>query len=317
MKLNAVFEGGGVKAIALVGAVQTFEEHGFRWNMLAGTSAGSLVATLIAAGYNGQELYDILIQNKFADLLQKDRWNRIPLAGNLVALWFRYGIYSGDHLREWVFQLLARKNIYTFGDLPDNRLKIIASDISNGRMLVLPDDISRYGLNPERFLVARAVLMSCCLPYYFRPVVLKGRRKKIFIVDGAILSNYPIWIFDKVEEGVPTIGFRLSSKKKLEDGYQKITSPFGMYRQVLRTMMDAHDRMYIDNEDAKRTVFIPTAPISTTDFNLTSDEKEELYQRGRRAAEKFIAKWKKRPFLMHPALQAYGGKIARIQTHSV
>ena len=52
---DAVFEGGGVKGIALVGAVAVAEEKGYRWANLAGTSAGAIVASLLAAGYTGAE----------------------------------------------------------------------------------------------------------------------------------------------------------------------------------------------------------------------------------------------------------------------
>ena len=53
---DAVFEGGGVKGIGLVGAVAVAEEKGYRWMNLAGTSAGAIVDTLIAAGYTAEEM---------------------------------------------------------------------------------------------------------------------------------------------------------------------------------------------------------------------------------------------------------------------
>lgn len=53
---DAVFEGGGVKGIGLVGAVAAAEEKGYRWMNVAGTSAGAIVASLLAAGYTGIEL---------------------------------------------------------------------------------------------------------------------------------------------------------------------------------------------------------------------------------------------------------------------
>jgi NTE family protein len=47
-----VFEGGGVKGIAFVGALQAFEDAGFHWQNVAGTSAGAVASALIAAGYS-------------------------------------------------------------------------------------------------------------------------------------------------------------------------------------------------------------------------------------------------------------------------
>ena len=60
MRADAVFEGGGVKGIGLVGALEVMEQAGYRWNMLAGTSAGAIVAALVAAGYTASELKPIL-----------------------------------------------------------------------------------------------------------------------------------------------------------------------------------------------------------------------------------------------------------------
>ena len=54
LKIDAVFEGGGVKGIGLVGAVAVTEEKGYQFENLAGTSAGAIVAALIAAGYKSE-----------------------------------------------------------------------------------------------------------------------------------------------------------------------------------------------------------------------------------------------------------------------
>ena len=56
LKTDAVFEGGGVKGIGLVGAVSEIEKAGYEFENLAGTSAGAIVASLLAAGYSSEEL---------------------------------------------------------------------------------------------------------------------------------------------------------------------------------------------------------------------------------------------------------------------
>ena len=56
LKADAVFEGGGVKGIGLVGAVAVAEERGYQWVNVAGTSAGAIVAALLAAGYSAAEI---------------------------------------------------------------------------------------------------------------------------------------------------------------------------------------------------------------------------------------------------------------------
>ncbi len=55
MEFDLVFEGGGAKGLAFVGALQAFERHGHTPRRVLGTSAGSIVAVLVAAGYNAAE----------------------------------------------------------------------------------------------------------------------------------------------------------------------------------------------------------------------------------------------------------------------
>ncbi len=66
---NGVFEGGGVKGIGLVGALQRAEEYGVEFVAVGGTSAGSIVAALYAAGYTAAEMKTILMELDFTDLL--------------------------------------------------------------------------------------------------------------------------------------------------------------------------------------------------------------------------------------------------------
>jgi len=55
MDVDLVFEGGGAKGLAFVGALQAIERHGFKARRVVGTSAGSIVAILVAAGYSAAE----------------------------------------------------------------------------------------------------------------------------------------------------------------------------------------------------------------------------------------------------------------------
>src|SRR4051812_31491765 len=90
--VDAVFEGGGVKGIGLVGAASVVENRGYTWGNLAGTSAGAIVASLFAAGYTCEELKSVvgsLDYNKFKDPTFLDR---IPLLGPLLNILIKKGI---------------------------------------------------------------------------------------------------------------------------------------------------------------------------------------------------------------------------------
>jgi len=166
MLVHGVFSGGGVKGIAFIGAYQVLEEKGIRFDQVAGTSAGALFASLIAAGYTSEELFQMFSDLDFRDFLDEtDALAAIPII-RWVPLYWRLGLYKGKALEKWIAGRLWKKGIHTFSDLPPNALRLIASDLTNGTMMVLPDDLPRYGLSWKTFPVAKAVRISCSLPYF-------------------------------------------------------------------------------------------------------------------------------------------------------
>ncbi|MBB6730546.1 patatin-like phospholipase family protein [Cohnella zeiphila] len=298
MIVNGVFEGGGVKGISLVGAVQAAERHGVVFERVAGTSSGSIVATLLAAGYRAEDMKRAIELTPFSSLLRRSRLFGLKPFGPAIRLLMKKGLYSGDALREWISGLLAARGVRTFADLPPGKLQIIASDITNGRLLVLPKDIAAYGIVPEFLPVADAVRMSTSIPYFFDPVRLyerpplpqrtngkeRPRRKQIksaYIVDGGLLSNFPLWLFDPKEgesQGLPAIGFQMVGR--LEAQPRRISGPISMFEAMFSTMLGAHDERYIEQHNRLRTVKIPTLGIATTDFRLSAEDSERLYRSG-------------------------------------
>jgi NTE family protein len=293
MWADAVFEGGGVKGIGLVGALCVTEEKGFRWKKVAGSSAGSIIATLIAAGYTAQELYQILIKRNFADFISLSWYQYIPYLGSAAGLWLKKGIYSGNQLEDWMGKLLLAKGVRTFADLSGKvQLRIIVSDITRGQLLVLPDDLPSYGIDLAGMSVARAVRMSCSIPFFFEPMKMIHQPSKTacYIVDGSVLSNFPIWLFDQDQPRWPTFGFRLVSSNQKE-AIHEIQGPLTMLRSIFLTMLEAHDNRHIQEQEKMRTISVPTLNIKMTDFSVNEEKKEELFQAGVKAAECFFHSW--------------------------
>ncbi len=301
-RVNAVFEGGGVRGISLTGAVRAAEKHGIVFHRVAGTSSGSIVASLLAAGYSADEMKTAIERTPLSLLLKRSAFFDLKPIGPALRLFLRKGLYSGKSLEQWIAELLAAKGIREFGDLPDGKLRIIASDITNGRLLVLPGDISQYGLPPERFSVARAVRMSTSIPYFFDPVVLrqpfKERKKQpviskfSYIVDGGLLSNFPLWLFrhdDSSEESLPVIGFQMVGRSDAHP--RRIGGPISMFQAMFETMLSAHDERYIEKNKEVRTIKIPTLGVGGTQFHLSPEKSEALYRSGLEAADRFFHQW--------------------------
>lgn len=290
MKVDAVFEGGGSRAIAFIGAIQAMEEEKVEWEGLAGTSAGAVIAALLASGYKSYEIRKHLSELDFSKLRGRTFLNRIPIFGPLLELMIHLGIYKNDYLEKWVDTLLSEKGIKTFADLPDGKLKIIASDVSNGQMLIFPDDLDRYRMTPADLKVSTAVMMSASIPFFYRPVIWKSKgRKKSYILDGGLLSNFPIWIFDTENPRFPTFGYRFVKEKVHINAV--IPTPLHLFKNIFKTMLQAHDLRHLNKDTIERTIQIPTGNINATDFELNEDEIDFLYKSGYTSTKEFLSKW--------------------------
>jgi NTE family protein len=316
-KADVVFEGGGVKGIGLVGALQAFEEAGFHWQNVAGTSAGAITAALVAAGYTAQETRAIMNDRlDFHKFMDTSGIGKLPVLGPWLSLISSKGMYKGDYFLKWMRQMLSEKigkDIVTFGDLPlakesgdsdedyekryKYRLRVVVSDISGNELLVLPQDIRRLGGDPDKLEVALAVRMSMSIPFFFGPVVYgqgEHEKQKHWIMDGGMLSNFPIWLFDSPADKTPewpTIGFLLWEPGSDKHRAQRIRGLISMGLAMVRTMTSAHDRKALDDADLDRIVKIPTGRYSTTDFDLTRQDQDWLYNSGYQAAKAFLQGW--------------------------
>jgi len=302
---DSVFEGGGVKGIGLVGAVAVAEERGYQWVNIAGTSAGAIVAALLAAGYSAAEMKQIIAELDYNNFKDASPLDRVPIAGSLASLIFEKGIYEGKFFESWIRELLRKKNVVTFNDLilPEYKndeqhrykLRVIASDISRGRLLVLPQDIADFGVRPEALNVAAAVRMSMSIPFFYEPVKLRNMKTNqvSYIVDGGILSNFPVWLFDNDGEVPewPTFGFKLVEPEQKREITNHVRGPISLLTALFSTMMEAHDARYIKDEQFARTIPIPTLGVGTTEFDISREKSEALYQSGREAAETFFDTW--------------------------
>jgi NTE family protein len=329
-KADAVFEGGGVRGIGLLGAVSVMEQI-WSWENIAGTSAGAIVAALTAAGMNSGEVREILDRIDLRELEDRgwedklDQVLSLPsilrlfnegglgfFRSHLISIFRDFGVFEGDRFIELLEDNLP-PDIRTFADLryhgPDAddpryryRLRVIASDLTAKRMLVLPQDIEHFGLDPDELRISTALRMSMSIPIFFEPFQLPDKKGRTHhIVDGGILSNYPIWLFDAppgTDPSWPTFGFNMITPSEKVEGLmpfpnevQEIDSLPKFLSAMWDTVFSALDKKYVAERHWARTIPIDDIGVKTTDFDLSVERKNALWLSGAMAAEEFMNAW--------------------------
>jgi NTE family protein len=308
--VDLVFEGGGVKGVGLAGAYVALEEQGWEPQCVAGASAGAITAALVAAGYTGAELREEVLALQLSQFKDEGWEDRIPLIGKELSILRDFGVYEGRRFLQWMTEKLDRKGVRTFGDLKPTgsderkrafRLQVIASDVTHHEMLVLPRDAQKIGSTPETLSIAYAVRMSMSIPIFFEPVRHSNDSTGMehLIVDGGMLSNFPVWLFDAEQRPrFPTFGLLLVEQPARTTVADRLSGPQGTVshsqsiidylKALAQTLTEAHDRMHVNEAEFARTIPIPTLGVRTTDFDLSRERAQGLYDSGYDAAKAFL-----------------------------
>lgn len=275
MQAFGIFEGGGAKGLAHVGALAAVQRLNVQFVGVAGASAGAIVAALIAVGHRAKDLYDPTsdsgllsgnltahfgagmwaewerfaadIEAKFADASALGGWLKAPsfyLSWRSPIRRMRQdlGFFDTAALErtfdKWLRMKIAiadEKDRVLFSDLDPNvipPLRLIASDVERHVPVVFSREKT-----PD-VPVARAIAASMAIPFFFRPVQMVIDGESRTLVDGGLVSNFPVWIFDderrRREAFTPTLGFRLISEPL--DPPVASSTPLSFGRALLETV---------------------------------------------------------------------------------
>lgn len=323
---NLIFEGGGVKGIAYIGAMQILENRGVLQDIhrVGGCSAGAINALIFSLGYTLHEQKEILQATDFNQFMD-DSWGVIRDIRRLAK---DFGWHKGDFFNSWVGDLIHRRlgnRRATFKDLQNAKLPdlyVIGTNLSTGFAEVFSAE--RHS-NME---LATAVRISMSIPLFFA-AARHGDRQDVY-VDGGVQLNYPIKLFDRAryidlakDPGAArhtgyynkenarfqlerpghspyvynrqTLGLRLDSREEIalfrydEPLQGKPIKSFTDYaRQLFGALMNAQENMHLHGDDWQRTVYIDTLDVSTTDFNLSDARKQALIEQGIDGTENYF-----------------------------
>ncbi len=278
---NLVFEGGGVKGVAYIGAINVLSEKNILGEIenVAGNSAGAITAGLIALRYTAEEIEKIVFDMDFNSFEDDKNYRRVKS---------EYGLYAGDVFLGWMTDLITQKGLAakaTFADLHQNgyrTLKVYATDLYTQSL----QEFS-YETTPKA-IVAEAIRASMSIPLFFKAWKFSNNQPNDHLyVDGGVLLNYPIRAFAPLED---TIGMQLENMTQNTPinnfGYKDLKT----YTKVLFETMLVTQKVALeqDKDAVKRTININDLGISATKFDLTIEEKNALIKEGRDAATFFL-----------------------------
>jgi NTE family protein len=327
-RTDLVLEGGGVKGIGLVGAVEALMEGGYTFYRVAGTSAGAIVAALLAALTQNPD-HKVTELTEIMNNVQYKNFEKAPPHGHprthgtdrgpaFWRMWRQHGLHTAWYLTDWLGEELEKLGVRTFADLklddpgladrvndPDKmyRLVVHTADITRGKLVRLPWDYRAYGIDPDEVRVVDAVRASMAIPFFFTPSRIPGQdcthlgchypSGTYTWVDGGLLSNFPVEVFDPntgLQSRWPTIGIKLSARAT-DFQYPKGHLLLDEGKRMVHTVLDNADRYYDDPSKSLRTIFVDHGSVGTTDFGLDQKDRDFLFSSGRSAASKCMAEW--------------------------
>lgn len=174
-KLGLALSGGGVRGFAHIGALRALDDYGVKPDVMAGVSAGSIVAVCYAAGMKPDEIFETFMNADLKSFLQVDL--------------SRSGFLRLDKLQEFLDELLPVKF------LEDLHIPTIIGTTDIDNQCEHPFDTGE---------IAPRVAASCSLPIMFIPIEIDG----VNCVDGGVLHNLPSYYLRPICEKV--IGINVS-----------------------------------------------------------------------------------------------------------
>lgn len=309
---NLVFQGGGVKSYGYHGVLRVLEEHNILQNIerVGGTSAGAVQATLLSFRKNAEEtikLYNSLdlTQVRTASLsenispdenhlfeaqLDKIRGN----LSNARRLLSHFGLYSNRYLINWLEETIAQhcdgNGRATFADFRDHGFRdlyIVAVNVSRHRAETFCAE------NTPNVSVADAVIMSGSIPFVFEAIRFDGEKigtEGDVYVDGGLLSNFPINIFDSPEFAInnhnftyginwETLGCRLYTPEDCPQQETAITNILNFAENLMETSTEVYNTtINYRAADRLRIINVSSCCVSPIDFDIRTDMSDDQYR---------------------------------------
>lgn len=192
MKLGIALSGGGIRGIAHAGVLKALEDNNIKIDIIGGTSAGSLVASLYAMGFSPYYIY-ILFKKYSKELTQISNAPLISGIGSLMKNKKNTlkGLKSGKSIERIYNKVALKKGISKISQIK-MPIVIPTVDIMNSKEYVITNNIPKCDENKEQYItditVGKAVRASSSFPAVFMPCEFETHA----FMDGGVLDNIPV-----------------------------------------------------------------------------------------------------------------------------
>jgi len=274
MKLGLVLSGGGIRGAAHIGAIKALEENGIKADIVAGTSAGSMVSVLYALGYKSNEMYEFLKKHAKTIMGMTPKY----LLSNFKE---NYGIkvkgmISGVNIEKIFNGISKEKNIKKISNIP-MPIAIVSTDLLHSKKVVFTNDKT---LTDNHYLgdidIGKAVRASCSVPGVYTPVEFKDYQ----LVDGGLFDNLPVEDAKKMgADKVIAIKFNIKNNRKYN----------ALYNIAMQSLDLMTDNLIQENIK-KADILIDLDLKDVKYFNLT--KMEFCYEQGYKQTMEQIKKIK-------------------------
>ncbi|MEI6182305.1 MAG: patatin-like phospholipase family protein [Polynucleobacter sp.] len=213
--IGLVLGAGAARGFAHVGVIKALEAQGIRPDIVVGSSAGSVIAALLASGASGNDLNRLALNLDEATIAD---WG-LPFAGRFG------GLIKGDALQNMVNREVQNKTIEQMR-IP---LGIVATDLQSGKGVLF-----RSGNTGQ------AVRASCSVPGVFQPTVISGKE----YVDGGLVAPVPVSYARQMGATI-VIAVNISS----EPVYQDASGTFGILQHTISIMQNSINQFELKSAD--------------------------------------------------------------------